>query len=179
MFPKGAIIRLWRSLKEIYLGIKEDVSLRLEVAKVVASLTTGYPERSLITSTSVTDTDGTLRSSAVCSAMQKLMNDYEHLNLNGLAEDLGITKEGVQRLIWLCADASDIKGGSRKYSPEMITHVRNALYAERILKQTTFRLASLQSWTKKELPLTKLQWLAPDYGIRTMGVPSVVNATAI
>jgi hypothetical protein len=169
-FPKRDIIRQW------FRGIKENVLRQYENVRLARLLTDVYS--STTGTSSATATTTTFDATAVSSAIQKLAADSEHLSQSGLAADLGITREGVQRLIWLCADAQDTSNGSKTYSEETITRVKNALYAERILKQTTFRFASPQSLMKNELLPTKQQWRVNGYGISPTVARSVVNAIA-
>lgn len=141
-FPKGATIILCQ-LRDWLRGIKGNVLLRLEVARLAADLTDEYFERGRSRSTSATATTTTLNTTAAFSAMQKLKQNSPLHSLDGLANKLGITKEGALRLIWLCADALDTNSGSEKYSEETITLVKNALFVERILKQTTLNFYDL------------------------------------
>lgn len=177
--PKRGIIRGWYYLRGLYRGIKENVLLRLEIAKVVDALADASSERSLSGSTYVTGTHTTSKSTGESLLIRKLNRTLKPLNLDGLANDLGITREGVTRLIWLLGDARDTNNGLERYSKETIIRVKNALYEERILKQTTTPLDFQPSWTKSELLLTKKQWRASVYGIQRMVERSVVNATAI
>lgn len=170
-FPKRATIKVWY-------GIKENVLRRLEVAWLVGDLTAVFSKRKSSASTYAINTITTLRSMDISLATKKLENSLKHHSLNGLANELGITKEGAQRLIWLFADARDTNNGSEKYSEKTILLVKNALFAERILKQTTIQFASPLLWMKNELPPTKWQWRVNDYGIKKMAEPFVGNATA-
>ena len=128
---------------------------------------------------SVLDIIGTSKNTEESSVTKKHNNVSKPLNLNGLANTLGITKEGVTRLIWLLEDARSIKDGSGQYSSETISLVKNALLKERILKQTTSLLDSPLSWTKKESQHTSKQWRVKDYGIKTMDAPFVVNVIGV
>lgn len=120
---------------------------------------------------------GTLKSMAGFFQTKKQRGISKLLNLNGLANELGITKEGVIRLIWLLEDARSTNNGSEVYSSETILRVKNALLKERILKQTTTRLDSPLLWMKKESQPTSRRWCVKDYGIKIMVEPYVKSAT--
>ena len=178
-FPKGDTILLWLSKKVQSLGIKGKYITHANDVMLVALMVKTYSNPKNTTSSFATSTIGNLKSTDILSAMRKLEKNLEHLNLSGLANSLGTTKEGVQRLIWLLEDARNTNNGSEVYSSETISLVRNALLKERILKQTTILLDSPLSWTKKESLPTSRQWKMNDYGIKTMDEPFVVNVTGI
>lgn len=158
-------------------GIRVSVLRRFGLALRADAQVEGLHDISHSTLTSATATDTTSKLTAASLARMKQELSSIELDLNGLADDLQITKEAVQRLIWLLDDARDTNNGLERYSPETITHVKNALYAERILKRITIQPALQPSWMKSELPATNRQWRVNDYGIRPMAAPSVVNAT--
>lgn len=177
--PKRATIVICRLLKDLYLGTRGRGLHLFGRVLDADDQTVEFSNRKSTVSTSVTVTTGTLRCTDISYLMKRLNSDLSLLNPSGLADTLGITKEGATRLIWLCVDARNTSNGSSKYSAETILRARNALYVERILKQTTSPYALLPSWMKKELPPTKQPWYPTAYGIRTMVAPYVVNATAI
>lgn len=124
---------------------------------------------------------GTSKSLEEYFLMKNVKKISKLLNLNGLANDLGITKEGVTRLIWLLDDVRNTKHGSEAYSSETISLVKNALLKERILKQTTTLLDLQPSLTKNESQPTSKEWTVKDYGIKTMEghfVESAIEVTA-
>lgn len=170
-------IDIWNKIKRKSRGIKENVLLRLGSARFVAYLTRGYSFSENSASTYATGTISSLRATDVSSAIQRLERTLESLNLNGLAKELGITKEGVQRLIWLLGDARSTRNGSGQYSRETISRVKSALLEERILKQTTILLDSQLSLMKKELEPTNQHWRVKDYGTSGMVEPFVNSAT--
>lgn len=122
---------------------------------------------------------GTLKNMGKFLLMRKSKKISEPLNLDGLANVLGITKGGVTRLIWLLEDVQNTKDGSGQYSSETISLARNALLKERILKQTTFPLDTPPLLKKNELQLTKEQWHVSDYGIKVMDAPYVGGVTEV
>lgn len=177
--PKRAIIHIWHIQKDTYRGIKASVLHLCESVMLVIHPTN---ESSLLRnteSTYATSTTSILKSTDVFLAIKKLEKILEQRNLNGLEKSLGITKEGVMRLIWLLEGVRHTRNGSGVYSSETISLVKSALLKERILKQTTFRYDFQQLWTKKKSQPTKRRWLVNGYGIRKMDAHSVVNATAI
>lgn len=171
-FPKRATIKVWY-------GIKVSGLRLYGVVKRVVDRIRGYSNQENMASTYAISTITTLQPMDVFLAIKKLEKNLEHLNLSGLANDLGITKEGVMRLIWLCADARNINNGSEPFSSEMISLVKNAVLRERILKLTTIPLDSQRLWMKKESEPTKMQWRVNGYGIQKMGAHYVGSATAI
>src|SRR3990167_1435892 len=126
VLPKGDTIVLWLLQKVRFLGIKVGVLQQLESAifarVLLRSISTGNS-----TLSSAEDTTGTSLNMAGFSQMKKLVKNLELPNLNGLAKELGITKEGVQRLIWLLGDVRNTKDGSGAYSSETISLVRSAV----------------------------------------------------
>lgn len=181
LLPKGGTILLWVVEKAKLLGIKGSVLNRLENVMLVELLTREFLWPKSMDSMSVTSTIGTLKATDVFLAEKNLNKILKQLNLNGLAKELGITKEGVQRLIWLLGDVQNIRNGSGIYSSETILLVKNALQKERILKQTITPLDSQLLWMKKESLPTNRRWRVNDYGIKTMDghfVGSVIEVTA-
>lgn len=173
--PKRATIVIWLSLKDIFRGIKEKIGNLAESVIFVIAIQK-YISIKLSKPLYVASTTGTLKNTDVSLQMKKVVQTLKYLNLDGLANKLGITKEGVTRLIWLLGDARNTNNGSEPYSSEMILLVKNALLKERILKQTTFLLDSQPSLMKKESQHTSKHWNVKDYGIQRMVAHSVVNA---
>lgn len=175
---KGVKLGLWVTKKVQFLGIKGNVLHRLENAMLVIYLT----NESFITGSSAitlaTGTSTNLKNSDVFLTIQKLKAISDDPNQNGLAKHLGITREGVQRLIWSLEGALNISNGSELSSLEMTSLVRNAVLKERILKQTTTLLNTQLSLTKKELKPTSRLWIVPAYGIQKMEGHYVGNVTA-
>lgn len=177
--PKGDTIVLWLNKKARLLGIRESVMHHLESVMLVALLTKEFSKHESMGSTYVTATTTNLLSTEVFSQMNRLEKTLQHLNLSGLANRLGITKEGVTRLIWWLEGVLATRSGSERYSQEMITLVGNALLEERILKQTITQLDLQPLLTKKESQLTKQHLIAYGYGIQKMDAHYVVSATGI
>lgn len=167
---------LWLIKKAQSLGIKVSVLHRLENALLVDYLTRESISTKNTVTTSATNTTGILKSTDIFLAIQKLNKSLDNRNLNGLAKRLGITKEGVQRLIWLLGDVQNTRNGLGLSLSEMISLVRNAVLRERILKQTTTLLNTRLSLMKKELQLTRKQLIVPAYGIQKTGERYVGNA---
>ncbi len=174
--PRYATIVIWLNIKAIYRGTKVKGLNLLENAMHVVGLTPVYSLHESSTTQSAINTTGTLNYMVVSSLRKKLKQTP---NVHSLAKDLGITKEGVHRLIWLLGDVRNTKNGSGQYSSETISLVRSALQKERILKQTTSQFATPLSLTKNESQLTNKDWGVKGYGISTMGEHYVVNATGI
>lgn len=170
---------IWYAVIGLSRGIKVSELRLYASARLVLREVAECSEIANTTSTSATATPTTFDATAVFSAIQRLKTDYGLLNLDGLANDLGITKADVTTLIKLCADAPVTRDGSRQYSPETITLVKNALFAARISKQTTSQYALPPSWMKNELSVTSKQWPRSAYGMSRMAAPSVVNVTAM
>ena len=178
VLPKGATIVLWLCQKAQFLGIKVNALHRLENAMLVVCLMHEFTITQNLGSTLATGTTGILKSTDISLAIKKVNKILEHRSLSGLANDLGITKEGVQRLIWLLGDAQNTRNGSELSSSKMTSLVRNAILRERILKLTTIQFDLQPLLTKKELTPTSEQWRVNAYGIKRMGEPYVGNVTA-
>lgn len=176
--PKRATILLWILLKDTFRGIKESVLNRYEDAIFARAFQKSISTQNL-ESSSVVSTIGMLKNMDVSYLITKLRKDLELHNLDGLARELGITKEGVRRLIWSLGAVLGTKNGSEIYSSETILLVKNALQKERILKQTITLLDFQPLLTKKILVPMNKQWRVNGYGIKVMDAPCVVNAIAI
>jgi len=177
--PKRATIVLWLHLKGISRGIRGSELRRFVGVELAKRRAKEYFATTNMTSTSATDTTCNLKLTDIRSAIKKLDKDLERLNLDGLAKDLGITKEGAMRLIWLFADVRNTKDGSGKYSKETISLVKNAVLEERILKLTTIPSGFQPLLTKKKLRPTSKHWKMHGYGIRKMDERSAVNVTVV
>jgi hypothetical protein len=149
-------------------GTKEYKRNLLELVRYVARKVKGFFTIKKQAVSYATSTTSNSTNTVDFSAMKKLMQDLESHNLSGLANELGITKEGVHRLIKLLDGVPLTKNGSGQYSSETISLVRDAIQKERILKQTTIQFASPRLWTKTKSQPTSKHWKMNAYGTKVM-----------
>lgn len=170
------IEEIWLNIKALFRGIKVSLSHLYGNAKRAVSQIGRFFSGKNSASTYAVGTIGTLESSDILLVIKKLEQVLENPSLNGLAKDLGITKEGVLRLIWSLGGVQNIKDGSGAYSSEMISLVRNAVLKERISRQTISLLDLQPSLMKEESQLTNKQWRVNVYGTKIMAGHCAVNA---
>jgi hypothetical protein len=155
-------------------GIREKLLQYQKSVIFVIKLAVGFISIKDSVTTYATDTPTNLKYTDILSVMKKL-EDTSEINL--LARELGITKEGVHRLIWLLGDVQNIKDGSGQYSSETISLVKNALLRERILRQTTIQLNFQPLWINTKLQPTNKHWIANNYGMKIMEGHFVASVT--
>lgn len=160
-------------------GTKEYKRNPLELVRYVVRKVRRFFTTRKQTDWSAINTTCTTADTVNLSQLKKLVSDLESRNLNGLANELGITKEGVHRLIKLLDGVQHTKNGSGQYSSETISLVKDAVLKERILKQTTIQFASPQLWTKIKSQPTSKHWKMNAYGMKVTDAPCVVNVTGI